>query len=365
METHIQYAIIGGGPAGSYLGYCLAKKGIYPVVFDDSHPREKPCGGGISTLSIEKFPILHGIPIPKAPDKSMELISPKGLKVVTKSEKESWCVSRLSMDEYLLNKSKKNGCKHISEHVKEVTKTNGVWKIKTNLSNYKADVIIGADGVNSITRNRILGSISKRNLGVCYGCFATSKYEENVSMKFLKKIHGYCWCFPRYNNLSIGIVVPHDLGKEVKILFEDFVNKYYPHIKIISRYGALIPFVSDPGFFDIPICGLNWLLVGDAAGHVDPITGEGITYALWGAELAANAIHKGNIQSYSYSWKKEFGKILVNNCKMRNIIYKLFKVFLVSNPGVENANLFNGNHFDFFFIFYIHAASLVPINPDL
>ena len=60
MKTDI--AIVGGGPAGAYLGYCLAKKGIKAVIFDDSHPREKPCGGGISSFALRKFPILKNIP---------------------------------------------------------------------------------------------------------------------------------------------------------------------------------------------------------------------------------------------------------------------------------------------------------------
>jgi hypothetical protein len=49
-------------PAESHLGYFLAIKGFYPIVFNHSHPREKPCSDGISVLAIEKFTILKGVP---------------------------------------------------------------------------------------------------------------------------------------------------------------------------------------------------------------------------------------------------------------------------------------------------------------
>ena len=52
-------AIVGGGPAGAYCALTLAKKGIMPTIFDHSHPREKPCGGGISPPVLKKFPFLE------------------------------------------------------------------------------------------------------------------------------------------------------------------------------------------------------------------------------------------------------------------------------------------------------------------
>ena len=51
--------IIGGGPAGAHCALELANKGIYATVFDHSHPREKPCGGGISSRTIEKFSFIE------------------------------------------------------------------------------------------------------------------------------------------------------------------------------------------------------------------------------------------------------------------------------------------------------------------
>lgn len=62
-------------------------------------------------------------------------------------------------------------------------------------------------------------------------------------------------------------------------------------------------------------------MIGDAAGHVDPSTGEGITYALWSAELASKAIENNNPKSFDLLWRKEYGDNLIGSCKSRDLFY--------------------------------------------
>ena len=169
-----EIAIVGGGPAGAYLGYLLAKNGKKPILFDHSHPREKPCGGGISVLAIEKFPFLKSIPEEKVPENEIELISPDGLSVMTAGNKSSWTLSRLVLDKFILDKAIKQGCKLIDEQVIDVKLKDNIWNIKTKEGFYKAKLVVGADGVNSLVRRRILGPIPKIDTGICYGCFAKS-----------------------------------------------------------------------------------------------------------------------------------------------------------------------------------------------
>ena len=77
-------AIVGAGPAGAYLGYLLGQRGISAVIYDDSHPREKPCGGGITPSALEKFPLLRDIPSSyRYVDK---ILSDKGYQLVAPAE---------------------------------------------------------------------------------------------------------------------------------------------------------------------------------------------------------------------------------------------------------------------------------------
>jgi geranylgeranyl reductase family protein len=316
-----EIAIIGGGPAGAYLGYLLAKKGMHPVIFDHTHPREKPCGGGISVLAIEKFPFLNEIQEPKAPDNKFEFIASKDLSIMTSGKKSTWSLSRARFDKFLLDKAIENGCRLIPEQVKGIKNKNNIWEINTTEGQYQAKLIIGADGVNSIVRKKILGPIPKEDVGVCYGCYATSEKNEATRIIFLKDRQGYAWCFPRHDHLSIGVGVDSSNSKDVKKLFSEIITTYYPHIKIESKWGAKIPNIKDPQFYKLPCAGENWILVGDAAGHVDSSTGEGITYALWSAELASHAIINKDPSSFNSLWRKEYGDNLIGSCKSRDLFY--------------------------------------------
>jgi geranylgeranyl reductase family protein len=314
-------AIIGGGPAGSYLGYCLAKKGLHPLIFDDSHPREKACGGGVSCLTIKKFTLLHDIPVDKSSNNQYTLISPNGKQIDLVGNQKSWTLPRKSMDGFLLDSAVKLGCCHINEHVKDIFLVDGRWKIRTTEDAYFADILVGADGVKSLVRKKMLGAISNENLGVCYGCYAKKTGNEKEAIKFMKERKAYAWCFARHDHLSIGVGVSYTDGKKAKHLLKDYLNRYYPDVEILSYYGALIPFIHDTDFFNLPCCGMNWLLIGDAAGHVDSLTGEGIPYALWGAELAAEAILNDDISSFDDLWRNAYGTNLIDACKMLDWFY--------------------------------------------
>lgn len=316
-------AIVGGGPSGAYLGYLLAKNGKKPIIFDYSHPREKPCGGGISSFALEKFSFLREMPEEILPEDEYEgeLISPDGFSLMAKGDKPSWTLSRLYFDKFILDKAIDNGSKLIKEQVIDIKLKDNLWEIRTKKGTYKAKIIVGADGVSSIIRKKLLGPIPNQDIGICYGCFAKSKKKEVSRIKFLKNRQGYAWCFPRRDHLSIGIGLDHSDAKNIKGLFEDFISSYYPHIEVQSKWGAKIPHVKNPDFYSTPCAGENWILIGDAAGHVDPITGDGITYALWSAELASKAIINNDPSSFDQLWRKEYGENLIAGCKMRNTFY--------------------------------------------
>ena len=129
----IQTVIIGGGVAGAYCAYQLAKKGLHPVIFDPSHPREKPCGGLISPLALKLFPFLKQLPIDRSEKTRLYVISPSGKKVCTHFRKNRALVfSRLELDQCLLNMAIDCGAKLISERVITIERTNQlIYEIKT------------------------------------------------------------------------------------------------------------------------------------------------------------------------------------------------------------------------------------------
>ncbi|MCW3985292.1 MAG: NAD(P)/FAD-dependent oxidoreductase [Candidatus Bathyarchaeota archaeon] len=315
---HIEIAIVGGGPAGAFCAYNLAKHGSYPSIFDASHPREKPCGGRVSPFALRKFPILHNVPKSKIYVNRCCLVSPRGAKALVFG-KIGMNISRMQLDRFLLDTAIAAGSVHIKERVLTIRREDTNWVLATKRRKIRSKFLIGADGVNSMVRRRILGRIPPENLGICFGYFVTGR--KPMLIKYLEDIPGFIWSFPREDHTSIGIGSDFRYGKCLKPVLKRFTRVHYRGLKIISEWAATIPSVKDPGFLRLPCAGDNWGLIGDAAGHVDPITGEGILYALWDGELLARALEKGDIALFDTFWRTEYGQNLIAAIKLRDLLY--------------------------------------------
>ncbi len=318
MEHVEDVVIVGGGPAGAYCAFELAKKNIHATILDHSHPREKPCGGGISSEVLEKFPFTQrfGSKGNSSPDFKIILLNNK--QVVTKRLKRGFNISRQYFDKEILDMATKNGAKLVEEKVLEVRKKENFWNIKTNKQVINGKILVGADGVNSLVRRRIIGAIPKEDLALTYGYLATGVEKEPSTVKFLAEIPSYIWIFPRKNHSSIGISGELKHGNKLKKLLDDFINSYCPQIKVITEFAAMLPSATDPCFFNLPCAGVDWVLLGDAAGHVDPLSGEGILYALWSATIAAEKIAEKDLESYDCRWRKAYGDALMARCRIKS-----------------------------------------------
>jgi geranylgeranyl reductase len=339
----IKVAIVGAGPAGSHCAYKLAENSINPTIFDYSHPREKPCGGLLPANAQDFFHFLKSLPISHSERSAMIIIAPSGRRLVIGFRKGKLIgFSRLKFDQYLLSRAVNEGADLIAEKVIGVARKYGWWKVRTQQQSYAVKTLVGADGVNSVVRRNIIGSLSKRDKGVCYGYFVKGLESEDLTIKFLPDKKGYLWTIPRGDDTSIGIG-SSEIGcyPELKNELEVFISKFYPQAEKIFEYTALIPNVKDIKTFCTPIAGSNWILIGDAAAQVDPITGSGIIYALQGGELAAEAIAEGNPETFNNSWIETYGQQLLRATKLRGWVYK--------RPLLE------------VYCMYLKAQSLIPL----
>lgn len=320
----INVAIIGAGPAGSYCAHKLTEQGISPTLFDHSHPREKPCGGLITANAQEFFPFIKNISVEHSERNSMQLISLSGRKTIIRFKRGLLRgFSRLKFDQYLLNLALKGGAELIEEKVIGLERKYGWWKVKTRRQLYPVKTLVGADGVNSLVRRNTIGSLSKADKGLCFGYFTKGLEGEEITIKFLPRNKGYMWIIPRGETTSVGV---GSLGifsfNKLKNLVDAFISEHCPQAEIISRWTALIPNVRQLKTFFQPIAGRNIILIGDAAGHVSPISGSGIVYALLDGELAAETIAEGHPEMFHEQWIKTCGPRLFLATMLRDWVYK-------------------------------------------
>ncbi len=319
----IDVAIIGAGPAGSNCAYNLSQKGKSVSLFDSSHPREKPCGGMLRSSVKDNFSILEKCPVLHSEMSSMQLISPGQVKWTIDISKNKFLgFSRLRLDQYLLNKAVDEGTNLIQEKVLGLERRASSWRILTQNRSYEAKIVVGADGVNSLVRKKLLGALNRSDLGACYGYNLQGIQTDILILKFLPDSAGYIWVVPRGDQTNIGGGTA-DLNRfpELKRMVNVFIDSCYPKVERISEWAALIPNIKNPHAFS-SIAGPTCFLIGDAAGHVDPITGSGIGFAMLDGELVAEAIHSGDFGQYYKQWIKNYGRAFSFETQTSRLIYK-------------------------------------------
>jgi flavin-dependent dehydrogenase len=121
-----------------------------------------------------------------------------------------------------------------------------------------------------------------------------------MQIQFLKGITGYIWVFPRLDHASAGIAAK--MGEistaELRRILEKWLEINDFHFDGARFYSHILPSFRAQTFETLEVCGDGWAMIGDSAGLVDPITGEGLYYALRSAELCAGALLAGEPERY-------------------------------------------------------------------
>ncbi|MGA2600925.1 MAG: geranylgeranyl reductase family protein [Bryobacteraceae bacterium] len=288
--------VVGGGPAGSLAAYRLAKAGVRTLVLDaQSFPRDKTCGGGLQHRAALQ------IPFDWTAAKRSELdgvcfsydCGPRFEK--KHNAPLMYGVLRREFDALLLDQARSAGAR-----VVENCRVNGVdselTTIETSRGPMAARYIIGADGANSVVRQ----SINKRSdyhwavaisCEVPEDCLRAGAADSSMArIDWGSLPSGYGWIFPKRGFANIGVGGPPSVGK----MLRPYLARLLETEKILKP-GTLagLPFRGHqlpsliPG---TPLSKGNVWLAGDAAGLVDPLTGDGLSCALHCAGIVSRTV---------------------------------------------------------------------------
>ncbi len=302
-------AVIGGGPAGAWTACSLARGGARVAIVDGSHPREKPCGGGVTgrALRVVREAIadraLPGVAIEGARFAHDGRSARCVLRPVDGSSRPLVVTARRDFDAALLESSVAAGARHVRARALDVRADGTGWIVAMRDGEIAADWIVGADGANSLVRRRVAQPFGRGDLSIASGYFVHGATSRDVEVEFLDHPPGYLWSFPRADHLAVGVCAQADVTTAASLQAQAaaWVSGHVKGDVRLERYSWPIPSLTADALGREQPSGRGWLLAGDAAGLVDPITREGIYFALRSAEHAAASLMDRGDPARSYA----------------------------------------------------------------
>jgi geranylgeranyl reductase family protein len=299
MSFAQRIAVIGGGPAGAFAAAELARAGRSVVLFDEKLAWEKPCGGGLTDKAITRWPFLREAQAERNWISHCELIAPSGRKVAFQLDRQIAIFARKVLNGLLLDRAGQAGAEVQHARVLRIERSGKGWTIQTSFGNTSADFVVMATGARNSFHEQFSRPFGPENFMVAVGYYVPGTHR-TVQIKFLKELHGYIWVFPRPDHFSVGICGCMQGANTAKLrqVLENSLPEFGLNLNGAKLYAHIIPALTVKAL-QSPYTGNDWALIGDAAGFVDPITGEGIYYSLRSAELLAKALLQNAPEKYS------------------------------------------------------------------
>jgi geranylgeranyl reductase family protein len=284
--------VVGAGPAGSTASYRLAEGGARVLLLDrERFPRDKPCGGGLTYRAVRQLPVSVEPVVEDVVDR-FEL----GFRYGSRFERGGegpliLMTQRRRLDAHLAGQAAEAGADfRDGARVTALDDGDSEATVRFDGASAAAPVVIGADGVNGITA-RALGLGSRRRCGVAlegnvsYGHAREERWRGRAVVELGAVPGGYAWVFPKGDHVNVGVGGWESEGPRLREHLERACAEYgLPSSRVAGLRGYRLP-MRRPG----EAAGRGRvLLVGDAAGLVDPLSGDGIYEALVSARLAAD-----------------------------------------------------------------------------
>ena len=286
--------IVGAGPAGATLGYELGRRGISVlIVEEETLPRDKTCAGGITYRAAGILDFDIGSVIERTAYGVRFTYGLKGSCVKRHRDPFVYTVVRDRFDNLLVERAREAGAV-VVDGVRAVQLGTGASEVKvvTSSGAYTAKFVVGADGARGVVAKKS-GMMQGIPLDLAIearvpsGGGKLSEWESLIGIDLGQVPGGYGWVFPKKDHMSVGVGGSARFSKRFKPYLEQILSHLGMNSDIRLR-GHLMPMRRK----GMAVQQERVLLVGDAAGLINPFTREGIFYAIRSAQLAAPVIEK-------------------------------------------------------------------------
>lgn len=294
-------AVVGGGPGGSTTARYLAHQGFRVVLFEKENlPRVKICAGGIIPRVVRGLPAQASDTIEKQCTRAEVHVVDQGLRFTV--QREAPIVSTTMRDRFdlaLVQAAQESGALVLPGcRVLDFSEQDDGLDILTDAGTFSSRFLVGADGALSTVARKAgfegpgyLVPALEAEVRVSPGRLGA--YDGVVRFDFGIVPRGYGWVFPKKDHLSIGVGQMRKGGIHLGNTLEQYLRHLaLEEFVILSKKGFVIPAMPRADGFVRGRC----LLVGDAAGLVDPVTGEGISAAVESGKIAVTALTKGRLR---------------------------------------------------------------------
>jgi flavin-dependent dehydrogenase len=324
-------AIIGGGPAGSMTAERLLQTGVsgnsrnrrlQVTIFEERLGWEKPCGGGLPAKALVRYPFLLEACEPHAVIQEAELVAGSGEAVRFHLRMPIVIYSRSVLNGLLLWRAQSAGAQIVSDHITSFHREGGRWKLQGRNHAHLADFLVLANGARSSLRPRVASRFQPQDFMLTYGYYAPAS-DSLLRIQFLTDFEGYAWAFPRPDHLSIGIcgkLNENDMTT-LRERLHGFMQNFGYATEAAPIFSHLLPALNPDSWTKLELTGEGWAIAGDAGGLVDPLTGEGIYFAMRSGELLAESLLAGAPQSYLARIWREFGRRLAMGARLAPRFY--------------------------------------------
>ncbi|MGE0688651.1 MAG: geranylgeranyl reductase family protein [Dehalococcoidia bacterium] len=299
MTTSYDYDVIvaGAGPSGSSTALRLARAGRRVLLLDkQKFPRVKPCGGGVTARALAQAPVdltpvierrVSRVRFSFRLEDGFEYQFPETLVYMTQRQK---------LDAYLASQAAAAGANFDDDCALVGVRqdADGVEIETESGARFRAKVLVGADGANGIVARSVnLDPVTNPPVALeanfPYAGNASEEWDGTFALELGSMPGGYGWSFPKEDHLNVGCGGWHSEGGRLRSHLAALRSHYeLDDWSMVNLRGHHLPTRTDGA----PIVRDHVLLVGDAAGLVDPMSGEGIMAAFLSARLAAESIER-------------------------------------------------------------------------